>query len=167
MRNVHLGPFVLASLRCNERMILDKATSPRNPTFALYTATRIFWSYFMTRTLSLFALAFCACLAPLTATAELAGTWTLTINTPRGVQNPKLEVIETDGVYAGTYHSLRGPLELNNVQTDGRSFSFDIQITVPIGDIDVTYTGEIDGDNMSGKVVNPRGEVPFSGQRNQ
>ena len=121
----------------------------------------------MTRTLSILTVAICIWLAPLSAAAELAGTWTLTIDTPRGEQNPKLEVIQADGAYTGTYHSLRGPIALNNVQTDGKSFSFDIQITVPIGNLDVSYIGEIDGDNMSGTVVNPRGEVPFSGVRDQ
>ena len=117
----------------------------------------------MRRTLLLIALTLGASLP---AAAELAGTWTLAIDTPRGMQNPKLEVMKEDGVYTGTYHSLRGPVALNNVQTDGTQFSFDIQITVPIGDIDVSYDGTIDGDNMTGKVINPRGEVPFSGVRN-
>ncbi len=106
-------------------------------------------------------------LTPLSAAAELAGNWTLTINTPRGEQNPTLEVSLNDGVYSGTYYSMRGPVPLNNVTSNGSGFSFDITVTVPIGDIDVSYTGTIDGDKMSGKVVNPRGEVPFTGVRTQ
>ncbi len=110
-------------------------------------------------------IAFVMLAMPLSAAAELAGHWTLSISTPRGEQNPTLEVVQKDGLYTGTYHSLRGPVPLDNVTTDGSGFSFDITITVPIGDIDVSYTGTIDGDTMSGKVVNPRGEVPFTGVR--
>ncbi len=102
---------------------------------------------------------------PLAAAAELAGNWTLSIDTPAGPQNPKLEVQQTGGSYSGTYHSRRGPVPLKNVQTDGKTFSFEIVITVPIGEIDVTYTGTIEGDEMVGRVRNPRGEVPFSGRR--
>ena len=104
-------------------------------------------------------------LLPLTAAAELAGTWTLTIDTPRGVQHPKMEVQRTDGGYEGTYHSRRGPLEMKNIQSDGTNFSFDMTISVPIGDIDVAYVGRIEGDELAGQVRNPRGEVPFSGVR--
>ncbi len=121
----------------------------------------------MIKMTALLTLALSAMLSSLPASAELTGSWTLTIDTPRGKQNPKLEVAQKDGVYSGTYHSLRGPIEINNVQTDGKAFSFDIQISVPIGEIDVTYTGVIDGDRMNGKVVNPRGEVPFAGVRDQ
>ena len=121
----------------------------------------------MIRMTALLTLAFSAALLSLPASAELAGSWTLTIDTPRGKQNPKLDVVQKDGAYSGTYHSLRGPVEINNVQTDGKAFSFDIQISVPIGVIDVTYSGTIDGDGMDGKVVNPRGEVPFAGVRDQ
>ena len=112
-------------------------------------------------------LAVMALCLPLSAAAELAGSWTLSIDTPRGVQNPKLVVEHSDSGYSGTYHSLRSPVDVNNIQTDGTTFSFELVITVPIGDIDVAYVGTIDGDNMTGSVRNPRGEVPFSGTRDQ
>ena len=104
-------------------------------------------------------------LTPAVALAELAGSWTLTIDTPRGVQHPKMEVQQTDAGYTGTYHSIRGPLPMKNIQSDGTNFSFDMTITVPIGEIDVSYVGTIDGDELTGQVTNPRGQVPFSGVR--
>lgn len=107
-----------------------------------------------------------ALFVPLPALAELAGSWTLSIDTPRGMQNPQL-IVQRDGdTYSGTYHSLRGPIAIENVRTDGQAFSFEMQITVPIGAIDVVYAGTIDGDSMTGAVENPRGKVPFSGKRN-
>jgi len=36
---------------------------------------------------------------------------------------------------------------------------------VPIGDIEVNYSGTIAGDDMTGQVQNPRGTVPFTGKR--
>ena len=96
---------------------------------------------------------------------ELAGTWTLTIDTPRGPQNPTLAIEQTADGYAGVYHSLRGPLDIEKIDWDGNEFSFTTTITVPIGEVDVEYTGRINGDDMIGRVRNPRGEVPFTGKR--
>jgi hypothetical protein len=105
-------------------------------------------------------------LASSVAAAELAGTWTLSIETPRGLSNPTLEVVETEGVYAGTYNSARGPIAIEQITKDGNQFQFPLVITIPIGDISVNYKGHIEGDAMTGLVQNPRGEVPFSGVRN-
>ncbi len=96
---------------------------------------------------------------------DITGEWTLTIDTPRGVQNPVVQITATDGKLTGTYQSFRGPLDISSVAVDGNRFSFPLQITVPIGTIEVTYEGIIEDDRMTGLVKNPRGEVPFTGQR--
>lgn len=105
-------------------------------------------------------------LAAGTASAdELAGTWTLTLETPRGIRHPTLE-IRTDGEsHSGVYNSARGPLPIDNISVDGNTFSFPLTLTMPIGEIEVSYQGSIDGDDMTGVVTNPRGEVPFTGKR--
>ena len=95
----------------------------------------------------------------------LAGTWTLTIDTPRGVQHPTLVVEQKGDQYSGVYNSLRGPIDVQSISFDGNNFDFPLVITVPIGDIEVNYRGTIDGDKMIGRVQNPRGEEPFSGER--
>jgi len=96
---------------------------------------------------------------------ELTGTWVLSIDTPRGTQNPTLEVMQDEDRLYGVYQSLRGPLKIESIQFDGTQFSFPLKIQVPIGEIEVTYRGQIEGQTMRGMVQNPRGEVPFSGQR--
>lgn len=96
---------------------------------------------------------------------SIIGKWILNIDTPRGIQHPTLTIFETNGALSGTYESFRGPLDITSVTAEGNQFSFPLTITVPIGDIEVTYTGTVDGDQMTGLVRNPRGEVPFSGQR--
>ena len=97
--------------------------------------------------------------------SELAGTWTLTIDTPRGVQHPSM-VIDQDGdSYSGVYNSLRGPIDIETISRDGDSFAFPLKITVPIGDIEVNYRGTINGDDMTGTVESPRGGVPFTAKR--
>ncbi len=97
---------------------------------------------------------------------ELAGTWTLSIETPRGVQHPTLEIKQDGDRYSGVYNSLRGPIDIERIDREGNAFSFPLIITVPIGDIEVNYAGSFEGNEMTGNVQSPRGEVPFSATRN-
>lgn len=116
--------------------------------------------------LTLFAAALLAPGLSFSAAAdELAGEWVLTIDTPRGAQNPTLVINVEGDNYTGIYHSRRGPIDIESISRDGNRFSFPLTITVPIGDIAVNYRGEIDGDEMTGEVENPRGTVPFTGKR--
>ena len=116
--------------------------------------------------LTLFAAALLASGLGFSASAdELAGEWVLAIDTPRGVQNPTLVINVEGDNYTGIYQSRRGPIDIESISRDGNRFSFPLIITVPIGDIAVNYRGEIDGDEMTGEVENPRGTVPFTGKR--
>lgn len=99
------------------------------------------------------------------AESPLVGSWTLSIDTPRGVQHPVLTVMKSGASYSATYEGRQGLLAIDEVVSDGNKFSFPLSITVPIGTIDVSYEGVIDGDTMTGVVQNPRGQVPFSGKR--
>lgn len=96
---------------------------------------------------------------------ELAGEWTLSIDTPRGLQHPTLVVTRDGDNYTGIYNSMRGPIDVERIIRDGDNFAFPLVITVPIGDIEVNYRGTIAGDDMTGQVRNPRGTVPFTGKR--
>ena len=117
--------------------------------------------------LGLSSIVFCLLFSNSALADGLAGTWTLSIDTPRGVQHPTLVIRQTDEVYSGVYNSLRGPIVIDAITLDGNSFAFPLVITVPIGDIDVNYSGSISGDDMTGSVQNPRGAVPFTGKRNR
>jgi len=123
----------------------------------------------MNRTMRLLALPLLllSCL-PGAAFAEpggLVGEWTLAINSPRGVQNPRLVVSQDGDTLSGVYHSRRGPLPIEAIEFDGSNFSFPLVIEVPIGKIEVNYRGRVSGNEMQGLVQNPRGEVPFTGSR--
>ena len=96
---------------------------------------------------------------------DLTGEWTLTLDTPRGVQHPTLAISKEGTAYSGVYTGRMGALDVESIETDGNTFSFPLQITIPIGTIDVHYSGTVEGDAMTGVVSNPRGEVPFTGTR--
>ena len=101
----------------------------------------------------------------LVAADDFAGVWTLSIDTPRGLQHPVLTVSESNGQYSGTYEGRMGLLRIDSIIREGNRFQFPLTISVPIGEIDVFYSGTTDGNAMEGVVQNPQGEVPFTGLR--
>lgn len=96
---------------------------------------------------------------------DFAGTWTLSIDTPRGVQHPTLVIEKSGSGYSGVYNSLRGPIDVETINRDGNAFSFPLMISVPIGDIQVNYAGTFEDNHMTGSAQSPRGEVPFTATR--
>lgn len=113
------------------------------------------------------AIGLLALLASLTATADLAGIWTLTVESPRGTQHPTLTINRNDTGYSGVYAGARGELPIPVIESDGTSFSFPLTISMPMGDMDLEYKGTVNGEHMSGEIGNPMGSIPFQGERNQ
>jgi hypothetical protein len=97
--------------------------------------------------------------------AAIAGQWKLAVQTPNGVTNPVLTIRETEGAYSGTYAGPRGTFEIETITVDGATFSFPLTVEMPIGAIELRYKGTVTGDRIEGVVGNPRGEIPFSGER--
>ena len=99
--------------------------------------------------------------------AGLAGTWTLTIETPMGISNPILTVRKSADGYDGTYESRRGKRGVDDIQVNGNEFSFHIIVSMPMGDFEMVYKGSIEGETMSGMIGNPMGEIGFAGRRSR
>ena len=100
------------------------------------------------------------------ADAGLAGTWILTAEGRRGPAESKLVIRRTDDGYVGTtQREGRDARELRNIQTDGESFSFETTVKAIGMSIDLTYTGTLSGDSMSGVIDTPRDERPFTAVR--
>ena len=99
--------------------------------------------------------------------ADLAGTWTLTIETPMGMSNPVLTIWKSDGGYEGSYESRRGKRAVEDVEVKGQTFSFRMMVSMPMGDFEMTYKGSIDGEKISGTIGNPMGEIAFVGKRSE
>jgi len=97
---------------------------------------------------------------------SIEGTWTLEVSTPRGIQHPTLEVTVDNGTYSGMYTGARGALPIDEIHVQGNEFSFPLTVTMPMGKMDLRYSGQIQGDSMQGEIGNPRGSIGFTGKRN-
>jgi hypothetical protein len=85
-------------------------------------------------------------------TTAVAGTWTLTTDTPVGKQTTVVELSDTAGGLSGVardrWHP--GELELRDLALDGDRLSWAMTMTKPLR-LDLTYTMTVDGDTMAGQ----------------
>ena len=95
---------------------------------------------------------------------DLIGTWTLTSDTPRGMQEAELIVRKAGDGLAGTLEGRRNR-EIAEIKRTDDGFSFVIELDTPRGSFRLAYKGKIEGDTLSGNIETPRGERPFKGVR--
>ena len=97
--------------------------------------------------------------------AVIDGAWTLTVNSPLGVQTSALVLKTNGGVLTGTATSEEGAQEIANGKVDGRKISWEMSITKPMS-LRLKFSGMVVGDQMAGTVkAGAFASFPFSGGR--
>lgn len=91
-----------------------------------------------------------------------AGKWTMTMQTPMGVQTPEI-TLRDDGT--GVMLSPLGQVDLTQVVFDGANVTFSAEMHSPVGDVSLEFWGTADGDVFEGTVKTPMGDQPISGER--
>ena len=106
---------------------------------------------------------------------DLAGSWEFTIEAPQGGGDggggrgggrrggrfgggPQTLMLSVqDGALQGTLESERGSSELRNILLEGNKITFTVQRETPRGSFEAVYSGEIDGNTMTGTMESARG----------
>mgnify|MGYP000462919371 CR=1 FL=1 len=118
----------------------------------------------------------------LAADSPVVGTWATVADTQMGKFEATMTVAETDGGYSvdivdapmppppgapGGPESAPPPMEseISDVVVDGSSFSFKRKLTTPQGPMELTYTGTVDGDALTGEANSDFGAIPITGTR--
>lgn len=93
------------------------------------------------------------------------GNWDITMNTPMGAQNAKLELHSDGAVLTGRMTSHQGDADVQDGTVDGNSLSWKADITTPIS-MTLEFSATLDGDSISGSVkLGAFGTASFSGSR--
>lgn len=93
------------------------------------------------------------------------GNWDITMNTPMGAQNAKLELHSDGAVLTGRMTSPQGEADVQDGTVDGDSLSWKADITTPIS-MTLEFSATLDGDSISGSVkLGAFGTASFSGSR--
>jgi hypothetical protein len=93
------------------------------------------------------------------------GTWKITVNSPMGKQESKLEVRIDGGALVGTQSGQGGSNAIANGKVDGDKVNWSTSITTPFP-MTLEFSGVLAGDALNGKVkAGSFGEFEFTGSR--
>ncbi|HLW54500.1 MAG TPA: hypothetical protein VKW06_16820 [Candidatus Angelobacter sp.] len=97
--------------------------------------------------------------------SKVAGEWNLTVEAPTGTATPTV-VFKQDGeTLSGTYKGRFGESSVKGTIT-GNDIKFSTTISPQGQDLEVSYSGTVEGDNMKGKVsFGAMGDGAFTGKR--
>lgn len=99
------------------------------------------------------------------AAASLAGTWTLTINTPQGVQPATATIaMSATGALSGTLASQMGTTAISEGQVTGSQFQFTVPAPMA-GAGSITFSGTVEGATMKGTFSLGQLSGDFTGTR--
>lgn len=95
-------------------------------------------------------------------TANVAGKWEMTRETPRGTQT-SIFTFEQDGsLLTGTAEGRMGSTPISSGSVDGTVVTFTIMRGRGDRSFEMTYAGTVDGDTITGTMSTPMGEREFT-----
>lgn len=95
----------------------------------------------------------------------LDGTYDLTMQTPMGNREVKLELTSSGNDLSGSFAGPQGNAPLTG-SVDGDAFKFSLTFTGQMGPMELTFDGKQDGDNLAGTVqFGAFGSGPFTAKK--
>jgi imidazolonepropionase-like amidohydrolase len=98
-------------------------------------------------------------------TAQVAGTWDITVNAPQGSQQSVLTLTQAGSAFTGNQVSQMGTVEVAGGQVEGRHVSWTITISMNGQSLVVTFSADVDGNHMTGSASGDFGSAPFTGEK--
>jgi len=100
-------------------------------------------------------------------TGNVAGKWEMTNETPRGTQTSTFTFEQEGNILTGTAATPRGESPISSGSVEGNVVTITIVRGMGMGDrsMEMTYTGTLDGDTITGSMSTPRGEREFTMKR--
>jgi hypothetical protein len=99
------------------------------------------------------------------AVADLSGTWTLTINFGPNTVPGTLSLRQQGATLAGSLQSPFGTTELSDGSAGPDGFRFKTTASVQGRVVEITITGTVNGDRMTGLAASEIGSADFTGTR--
>jgi hypothetical protein len=97
--------------------------------------------------------------------AGAAGTWKLAIESPQGTRESTLVLTESGETLSGTMKTQRGDMPVAGT-LKGNAIAFGYKVSMQGSELDIQYSGIVDGDSMSGSVsFGGMGEGKFAGKK--
>ncbi len=84
--------------------------------------------------------------------ADVGGTWNLKVETQAGTGTPTLVLVQDGEKLTGTYTGRMGKSPITGT-IKGNALEFSFTASGPMGSAVVSYSGTVDGDNVSGTMT--------------
>lgn len=99
------------------------------------------------------------------ADADVSGEWDLTVESQMGTSNPHFSLKQQGDKVTGTYKGMLGEAPVTGT-VKGNEVAFSIQVNAQGTDLEVIYTGTVEGAAMKGTVkVGDMGEGKFTAKK--
>ena len=103
--------------------------------------------------------------AMLAYAGDVAGTWTLSVESPRGTRESTLVLAQKGEEVTGTMKSQRGDMPVSGT-LKGNALVLSYKMSMQGNEMEITYNGTVDGKSMAGTVsFGGMGEGKFTGKK--
>lgn len=100
------------------------------------------------------------------AVAQVGGTWNINIEAPGQSLAATLNLTQQGEKITGTMQSqFLGTSDIKNGAVTASGFSFDATVNVQGQSIELSLSGKVTGNQVSGSISSPMGAIPFSGTK--
>ena len=103
--------------------------------------------------------------APSAHAQDVAGTWEISWETPRGAQTVTFVFAQEGMNVTGTAQMRMGEVAIKNGMLHGDQLTFSLEFGMGDRTMTQTFAATVTGDTMEGKITTSRGENPFKGTR--
>ncbi len=97
---------------------------------------------------------------------NLTGTWALTIEVPGNTLTGTMNLTQKDDGLTGNIATQLGTNEIRNGKVTATGVTFDQSVTFGGQTFDISYSGKINGNEITGSIETPQGAIPFSATKN-
>jgi hypothetical protein len=99
-------------------------------------------------------------------TANVAGKWEMTSETPRGTMTTTFTFEQDGNTLTGTSEGQRGgEVPISSGSVEGNVITFTVVRGTRNRSMEITYTGTLEGDTITGTMTTPRGDREFTMKR--
>ena len=98
------------------------------------------------------------------ADANVAGTWTMSIESAQGARESTLTLTQTGTTLAGTIKGARGETPVAG-SVAGNAVKLTQTLSMGGQEFKIEYAATVDGTAMTGTATNPRGESKFTAKK--
>ncbi len=96
---------------------------------------------------------------------DVSGKWQLTSEGPRGTQTSTITFQQEGTALSGRIETRMGWLPFEGGSVEGNTITFKIVRSMGERSMEMTYSGTVEGDTITGTMSTPRGETPWTAKR--